>query len=245
MVRAEVKHLAILPRRERRRCLVHLHSTNRVSFHNFLFHRADARSVENLQFPPGNLHHSKRTFSRCVPSSKVRVMDNRASAILLENLDEFVAFARARVGDPEMAADLVQDSLLKAIMSGGELRDSESSRAWFYRILRHAIIDLYRRRDGERKALEKLQVEEPDANADKVICRCLDRLIPTLKPEYASVLRAIDLQEQPIERAARELGISVNNANVRLHRARRQLREKLEATCRVCATHGCLDCMCE
>ena len=148
-------------------------------------------------------------------------------------------------GDPELAADLVQESLLKAIKSGGELRDAESSRAWFYRILRHAIIDLYRRRDVERKALEKLEQDEPDIAETNAVCRCLDRLIPTLKPEYATVIRAVDLQEQPIDRAARQLGISVNNANVRLYRARRQLREKLETTCRVCASHGCLDCTCE
>jgi hypothetical protein len=34
---------------------------------------------------------------------------------LIDNLDTFVAFARKRVGDPHLAEDLVQESLLKAI----------------------------------------------------------------------------------------------------------------------------------
>jgi RNA polymerase sigma-70 factor (ECF subfamily) len=35
-----------------------------------------------------------------------------------------------------------------------------------------------------------------------------------------------------------------NNLKVRLHRGRKQLRERIEQTCRACATHGCLDCIC-
>jgi RNA polymerase sigma factor (sigma-70 family) len=172
-------------------------------------------------------------------------MANDASTALLENLNEFVAFARARVADPELAADVVQESLLKAIKSSEQLRDGETARAWFYRILRHTIIDLYRRRDAEQRALEKLENEPPDSAETNVVCRCLDRLIPALKPEYAALVRAVDLEEKAIEVIAKELQITANNANVRLHRARQQLRDRLERTCKVCATHGCLDCSCD
>lgn len=172
-------------------------------------------------------------------------MANDASTAFLENLNEFVAFARARVGDPELAADVVQDSLLKAVKSSEQLRDGETARAWFYRILRHTIIDLYRRRDAEQRALEKLENEPPNSAETNVVCRCLDRLIPALKPEYAALVRAVDLEEKAIEVIAKELQITANNANVRLHRARQQLRDRLEQTCKVCATHGCLDCSCD
>ena len=36
---------------------------------------------------------------------------------LLENVREFTSFARKRLGDPELAADAVQESLLKALRS--------------------------------------------------------------------------------------------------------------------------------
>jgi RNA polymerase sigma-70 factor, ECF subfamily len=71
----------------------------------------------------------------------------RIEAALLDNLSEFVAFARQRVADPELAADVVQDSLLDAIKSVNQLQTNENIRAWFYRILRRTIIDLYRHRD--------------------------------------------------------------------------------------------------
>lgn len=97
----------------------------------------------------------------------------------------------------------------------------------------------------EQCALEKLERDEPDAAETNVVCRCLDRLIPDLKAEYAVLVRAIDLEGKPMETVANELQITTNNANVRLHRARKQLRDRLEATCRVCATHGCLNCTCD
>ena len=68
-------------------------------------------------------------------------------------------------------------------------------------------------------------------------------VVPTLKPEYAAVVEA-DLAGRPTEALAEALGITPNNLKVRRHRAHRALRERLEQTCRVCATHGCLDCTC-
>ena len=44
---------------------------------------------------------------------------------LLENVREFTAFARKRLRDPELAADVVQESLLKALRSSDQLRDKE------------------------------------------------------------------------------------------------------------------------
>jgi RNA polymerase sigma-70 factor (ECF subfamily) len=69
-------------------------------------------------------------------------------------------------------------------------------------------------------------------------------LVPTLRAEYAEILRRVDLDEEPLSEVARQLGITPNNASVRLHRARRSLRRQLERSCGTCATHGCLDCRC-
>ena len=55
---------------------------------------------------------------------------------LAENLDAFVGFARKRLGDPEVAADVVQRSVLKALKASGQLEDADKFLPWFYRILR-------------------------------------------------------------------------------------------------------------
>jgi RNA polymerase sigma factor (sigma-70 family) len=167
---------------------------------------------------------------------------------LLAHHEMFLAFARKRVADPDLAADVVQDSLLKALKSAGQLREGESVVPWFFRILRRTILDLYRRRSVRQRVLaempedfEAVASEEEKSN----ICGCLRELLPTLKPEYAQAIEAVDLGEGTLETVASNLGVARNNLKVRLHRARQQLRERLLQTCRVCAVHGCLDCNCQ
>jgi RNA polymerase sigma factor (sigma-70 family) len=166
---------------------------------------------------------------------------------LFENVKEFVGFARKRLGDPELAADAVQESLLKALKAGDQLRDEESAKAWFYRILRRTIIDLYRRHATRDKALQEFEHElntAAGAEEERVACACMRRLLPTMTPQYASLIQQIDLNEEAPETVAANLGITKGNLNVRLHRARQQLKRRLEENCRVCAKHGCLDCHC-
>lgn len=167
---------------------------------------------------------------------------------LLRQLDTFTAFVRVRVNDPHLAADVVQESLLKAVKSAEQLRDDENVTAWFYRILRRTIIDLYRRRAASQRTLDRLEQElntPPDAEEQRTACACVESIIPTLKPDYAELIRRLDLDQQPTEKVGAELGLNANNLRVRHYRARQQLRERVEQTCRMCAKHGCLDCTCE
>ncbi len=166
---------------------------------------------------------------------------------LLEHLEAFVGFVRSRTGDPELAADLVQDCLLKALKAEQVPDDAEGAVTWFYRVLRHAIIDAHRRRTTRDQALDKLAVElpetlEPEQAGD--VCQCVLKLLPALPEADAELLRRVDLEGESASELARAAGERVNTVNVRLLRARRRLREQVERTCRACATHGCLDCDC-
>lgn len=59
---------------------------------------------------------------------------------------KFLSFLSPRVEDRATAEDILQFAYLKAMEHGSEIRDDESTVAWFYRILRNAITDHYRRR---------------------------------------------------------------------------------------------------
>lgn len=167
---------------------------------------------------------------------------------LLKNLKTFVAFTRKRVGDPHLAEDVVQESLLKALRSDRKPAPDEDVVAWFYRILRRSIIDLYRRRDVRERALDRLQAElpeQPTAATERVLCQCVKRLLPGLPEQYRDVLKQVDLDGAKPKEAAAALGLTMNNLTVRLHRARQRLRAELQQSCKVCSKHGCLDCTCE
>lgn len=161
---------------------------------------------------------------------------------------EFLSFLERRLPDRATAEEILQAAFVKTLERGEAIRDAESSVAWFYRVLRNALIDHYRRR-GTQAAMEAQLGVEPnlptEQEAKEFACRCFELLLPNLKPEYAQVLQEVDLQERPIATVAAGLAITTNNATVRLHRARKALRQELERSCGSCAVHGCLDCSCQ
>lgn len=168
---------------------------------------------------------------------------------LVEHLAALTAFARRRLDDPELAADALQESLVKAISKIDQLEDEERLLPWLYRILRRTIIDTLRKKGAEQARVSRVQAELADERWEdpalrEEVCGCYRLLLPSLKPEYAQVIEALDLEGQSTRDVATRLGITLNNLKVRRHRARKQLRERLEETCRVCAEHGCLDCTC-
>jgi RNA polymerase sigma-70 factor (ECF subfamily) len=170
-------------------------------------------------------------------------------AILLRTHRKFLAFLERRVRSKEDAEEILQSALAKAVEHREEL-EQDTVVAWFYRVLRNALADYYRRIDsrarrlGQQEVLADAIAEQPQA-LQQTVCECFRELVPTLKPEYAEILSQVDLGDASISQAAEALGITPNNAGVRLHRAREALRKSLEATCRTCAVHGCYDCTCE
>ena len=184
-----------------------------------------------------------------MPAPEPQLQDALATS-LLANLAAFQGFARRRLGDDQLAADAVQESLLRALKSERSLSHDENLLAWFYRILRNVLTDLHRRRTAQANGLERFTEElaiggGDAADIEQTACACFRDLLPAMRPEYAQVLQLADLDGQPAEAVAAQVGISRNNLKVRLHRARRQLRQRLEQTCQLCAKHGCLDCQCE
>jgi RNA polymerase sigma factor (sigma-70 family) len=170
------------------------------------------------------------------------------AARLADSHAKFLGFLRARVGDTETAEDILQAAYLKAIQHGSELRETESSVAWFYRILRNAVIDHYRQRAAHTRVMDQALAEwkeeyEPELEAQA--CACIREVVHDLKPEYRDAIEQVDLAGASIESFASAQQTTSNNAYVRLHRARKAVARKLTEVCGTCATHKCVDCTCK
>jgi RNA polymerase sigma-70 factor (ECF subfamily) len=168
---------------------------------------------------------------------------------LVDNHRQFLRFLESRLGDPALAEDILQDAFVKSLEKPEDVRDEISSVAWFYRTLRNAVIDHYRRTGARSRALEALAREmegavEPPPELRDAICGCVTQLAATLKPEYEQALRRIDVEGAPVQDFAAEAGITPNNASVRVFRAREALRKQVKVSCGTCAEHGCLECSC-
>jgi RNA polymerase sigma factor (sigma-70 family) len=171
------------------------------------------------------------------------------ASALLAHRSAFRAFLVSRVGNEADAEDLLQNGLIKALQRADELKNGEKCIAWFYQILRNVIIDHARSHNAARRRDDAWTTDAvtlaDDADAERVLCGCFAHLLPSLKPTHAELLRRIDLEGQPVSATAIALGMTANNASVTLHRARAELRKKLQEFCGSCADGACLDCDCD
>jgi RNA polymerase sigma factor (sigma-70 family) len=167
-------------------------------------------------------------------------------AALAERRGEFVDFLRRRTrsgADPE---DLLQQALLLATQKAGQLREPGLAVPWFYAILRRTLADHHARWALRQNKLPLLEAELGEASpAEAATCACSLGLVEGLPPQYAEILRRVDLGDEGVAEVAASLGTTVNNVTVRLHRARKALRERLRAFCGTTSVDGCLDCACE
>lgn len=178
-----------------------------------------------------------------------RPMTPDVIASLVQGHREFLGFLERRVGSRQVAEDILQEAFVRGISRLESLRSDESATAWFYRMLRNAVVDHYRRRGSSERAMSALAAEfdeavEPDIEARGAVCQCVRALAGTLKPEYAAALTRVEVDGLSVQDFAEEASITPNNAAVRLFRARDALRKQVKVACGTCADHGCLDCSC-
>jgi RNA polymerase sigma factor (sigma-70 family) len=169
---------------------------------------------------------------------------------LIVQRKRFLAFVQRRVSDYELAEDILQSAYLRAFEHRDDFEPGESATAWFYRLLRNAVIDSYRRHASKERALQAWARElepsiQPSSELNREVCGCLGDILASLKPEYSEVLRAVDIGEQRVQDFAEQHRLSVSTAGVRIHRARAALRKRLLQICATCAEHRCIDCTCK
>lgn len=140
-------------------------------------------------------------------------------------------FARALVGHPERADDLVQDTLERALTRLDSYTPGTNMRAWLFTILRNAHINELRRARTTTAPDETLEALSPPAPAGQehgLAMRDLQRALAQLTPEMREVLLLIGLEGLSYEEAAEVLGAKVGTVKSRLCRGREALRRLMD-----------------
>ncbi len=131
---------------------------------------------------------------------------------------------------------MLQDTYLRAFRSLRKFRGDASFGTWLHRITVNCSATLVAKRrrtshlelDDELEVLELRSGRDPEAAAGTVDDReLLVRALEDLPSQMRMVVVLRDVYDLPHEAIARELGISQAAAKVRLHRARRRLRDQL------------------
>ncbi|MGK3943655.1 RNA polymerase sigma factor [Streptomyces caeruleatus] len=156
------------------------------------------------------------------------------------HVDAITSFVARRVADPHTVADLTAEIFLAVLDSAHTYRASRGSeRAWLYGIARNVVAGerrrLARETDRDRRICGRRLLEPDD------IARLEDKLdaespgrralaaLERLPAGERAVLELVAVDQLTVGEAAAALGISQVAARVRLHRARKSLREQTQS----------------
>jgi RNA polymerase sigma-70 factor (ECF subfamily) len=155
-------------------------------------------------------------------------MNGGPFARLLESLrPDLLRFAFWLARDRSVAEDVVQETLIRAWKSRGELKDPAATRPWLLTIVRREHARLY-----ERKRLPTVDIDDVDVQADPALAsegdtglEELRRAILKLPEEYREPLVMQVLGGLTTQEIGKELALTQAAVLTRLFRARNKLRE--------------------
>jgi RNA polymerase sigma-70 factor (ECF subfamily) len=169
--------------------------------------------------------------------AKAKAGDRGAfEALVRATSADIYTLAYRLTGNEEDAGDVMQDAYLRAFRSIKRFRGDARFSTWMYRITANcAATHMAKRAKGRTEELsldEPVADMRPEADPEQVAEAGLlrDRItdaLAELPPRLRAVVVLRDVYDLPHEAIATELGITEAAAKVRLHRARRKLRERL------------------
>ena len=164
--------------------------------------------------------------------------DGAFEALVRATHAETYTLAYRLTGDDEDARDVTQDTYLRAYRALDRFRGDARFQTWLYRITANSASNLLGQRARHRhdELTEEAPVADDRIHIDPVaraegdaLRHHLTEALRRLPTGLRQVVVLRDVYDLPHDAIAQELGISVTAAKVRLHRARRRLREDLYA----------------
>lgn len=154
-------------------------------------------------------------------------------ADLIGRLPVLRRFALSLCRNPDIADDLVQITVEKAILGRAGFDPATRLDAWLFRILRNAWIDMTRRHRTRGTEIDVDDIPEA-ATVDgrrlteaRLMLDAAARALESLPVEQREVLILVCYEELSYAEAAQVLGIPVGTVMSRLSRGRIALAEKL------------------
>lgn len=168
--------------------------------------------------------------------------------------DPLFSYATVRVGDREIARDLVQETFLSALRNLESFRGDSSEKTWLFSIMKNKIIDHYRNKVND-KTVSFSQAEESfnlnsyfdeegewkesagpinwteshhDDYRSKEFNETLQKCLARLTNQCRAIFSLKYLDELEFEEICKRLEISTSNYWVIMHRAKLLLRECIE-----------------
>jgi RNA polymerase sigma-70 factor (ECF subfamily) len=146
--------------------------------------------------------------------------------------DRLWAVAIRTLGDPEEAADALQDAMISAFRRAGSFRGDSAVTTWLHRIVVNACLDRMRRKAArpattgtDQQQLDNAAAARalPDPSSDSDTSLDVMAALRLLPPDQQAALVLVDMLGYPVADAAEALGVSVGTVKSRCSRGRARL----------------------
>jgi RNA polymerase sigma-70 factor (ECF subfamily) len=144
-------------------------------------------------------------------------------------------YLRKMLGNGADADDLLQETLMRIARSLPTLEKSAAVKSWAFRIASNLAID-HIRRNKRASLVEFTEEHDPDdQEEDRLVLdemnSCVREVIDGLPPDYRAAIVLFNLEGKSVSETAEILGTSIGAAKVRIHRAKKRLKEALNREC--------------
>jgi RNA polymerase sigma-70 factor (ECF subfamily) len=151
--------------------------------------------------------------------------------LFLRHRDRLWAVALRTLGDPDEAADALQDAMISAFRRAGDFRGESAVTTWLHRIVVNACLDRMRRRAarpiaGGEHDLDLL-ARTPQATPDTDVALDVLAALRTLGPDQRAALVMVDMLGYSVADTAEILGVSPGTVKSRCARGRARLLPQL------------------
>lgn len=135
-------------------------------------------------------------------------------------------------GNRELAQDISQDALVRALESLAKLENPKQFVSWLFTIARRLFIDHTRSNSAklENEATPEEEIDRAGLTSNPDVDEILQvrAALLSLEPEDRTLIVLVDIEENSYKEAADIIGISENAARSRIHRIRKKLLERIE-----------------
>jgi len=175
------------------------------------------------------------------PADSGAVRDANFTRYVLPEVEMLLRVAMTLTAQPADAEDLVQDTLVRADQAADRF-DGRHPRAWLLTIMRHAEANRHRRRrphlldepGAETEPLAAGLASSACATPEDIVVgekfdEMVDAALAALPLKHRQVVVLVDVNGLSYAEAAKLLGVPAGTVMSRLHRARKEIRDKLAA----------------
>jgi RNA polymerase sigma-70 factor, ECF subfamily len=154
-----------------------------------------------------------------------------AEQVYREYRSRLLAFIHQRVGERELAEDVLHDVFVKIVGREDSLREPAKITAWLYQVTRNAIIDRLRSNRPHEELPQEIEANSEEPTAEARLAGFLWPMIEALPKIYRDAIILSDLDDMRLRQIAKIERITVSAVKLRVQRGRRMLKTMLRECC--------------